>query len=142
MNNEFDIFKDFLKHHQLRWTPQRKLILEVFLQQEGHVPIEELHKNIHNQDSTIGIATLYRTMKLLVEAGLAQSHHFDDGVVRYEIEHAHHDHPLRRAERQVLVRPQQLRRRVTADAADGARHAVGARPGVEAGGRGLHRGPG
>jgi len=35
---------------------------------------------------------VYRTMKLLVEAGLATERHFDDGITRYEIEHEHHDH--------------------------------------------------
>ena len=93
MINEFDIFKDFLKHHQQRWTPQRKLILEVFLKQEGHVPIEDLHEKIHSQDQTIGIATLYRTMKLLVDSGLADIHTFNDKTTYerlYQVKH--HDH--------------------------------------------------
>ena len=67
MLDEFDIFIDFLKQQNLRWTPQRKSILKVFLQQEGHVPIDELHKKIRSEDPTIGIATLYRTMKLLID---------------------------------------------------------------------------
>jgi Fur family ferric uptake transcriptional regulator len=40
----------------------------------------------------IGYTTVYRTMKLLCEAGLASERHFDDGVTRFEIEHEHHDH--------------------------------------------------
>ena len=93
MLNELDIFKDFLKHHQLRWTPQRKLILEVFLQQKGHIPIEDLHEKIQDQDTTIGIATLYRTMKLLVDSGLADIHTFNDKTTYerlYQVKH--HDH--------------------------------------------------
>ena len=93
MLNEFHIFKDFLHHLNLRWTPQRKLILEVFLQLEGHIPIEDLHKRIHQQDPTIGIATLYRTMKLLVDAGLADIHTFNDKTTYerlYQVKH--HDH--------------------------------------------------
>ena len=93
MLNELNIFKDFLKHHQLRWTPQRELILEVFLKQEGHIPIEDLHEKIQGQDSTIGIATLYRTMKLLVDSGLADVHTFN-GKTTYErlYQVKHHDH--------------------------------------------------
>ena len=49
MLDEFDIFKDFLKHHELRWTPQRKVILEVFLKQKGHIPIEELNEKIEEK---------------------------------------------------------------------------------------------
>ena len=39
----------------------------------------------------IGYTTVYRTMKLLCEAGLAHEHNFD-GTARYEIAHEHHDH--------------------------------------------------
>ena len=93
MVNEFDIFKDFLQQQQLRWTPQRKLILKVFLQQKGHISIDDLHKHIQNEDGTIGIATLYRTMKLLTEAGLAEMHNFNEKTTYehlYQVRH--HDH--------------------------------------------------
>ena len=98
MLNEFDVFKDFLKHQHLRWTPQRKLILEVFLQQKGHIPIEDLHEKIQDQDTTIGIATLYRTMKLLVDSGLADIHTFNDKTTYerlYQVKH--HDHLICKA---------------------------------------------
>ena len=93
MLNEFDIFIDFLKEHNLRWTPQRKSILKVFLQLEGHVPIDDLHKKIRSEDPTIGIATLYRTMKLLIDAGLAEMHTFNERTTYerlYQVNH--HDH--------------------------------------------------
>ncbi|MBC8282900.1 MAG: transcriptional repressor [Nitrospinae bacterium] len=93
MLNEFDIFKDFLQQHNLRWTPQRKLILDTFLAQEGHIDIESLHARVRNQDPTIGIATLYRTMKLLVDSGLADMHTFNEKTT-YErlFQVRHHDH--------------------------------------------------
>ena len=93
MVDEFDIFKDFLKQKQLRWTPQRKLILMVFLQNKGHISIDDLHKHIQDKDATIGIATLYRTMKLLTEAGLAEMHNFNEKTTYehlYQVKH--HDH--------------------------------------------------
>ena len=93
MVDEFDIFKDFLKQKQLRWTPQRKLILKVFLQNKGHISIDDLHKHIQDKDATIGIATLYRTMKLLTEAGLAEMHNFNEKTTYehlYQVKH--HDH--------------------------------------------------
>ncbi|MBT5471937.1 MAG: transcriptional repressor [Nitrospina sp.] len=93
MVNEFDIFKDFLRERNLRWTPQRKLILEIFLGQDGHIHIEDLHIIIKAQDPTIGIATLYRTMKLLVDSGLADIHTFNEKTT-YErlFQVRHHDH--------------------------------------------------
>ncbi len=47
---------------------------------------------IRGIDAHIGYTTVYRTMKLLCDAGLANERHFDDGITRYEIEHEHHDH--------------------------------------------------
>ncbi len=93
MLSEFDIFKDYLKQHQLRWTAQRKRILEVFLNTKGHIHIDDLHKQVRSQDPTIGIATLYRTLKLIVEAGLAHMNSFNDRKT-YERSYkvGHHDH--------------------------------------------------
>ncbi len=82
----------YLEQHRLKHTKQRDLILGLFLEAEGHITSEELYQRVRNLHSNIGYTTVYRTLKLLCSAGLAQEHHFDDGVTRYEIEHAHHDH--------------------------------------------------
>ena len=76
MLDEFDIFKDFLRQQKLRWTPQRKMILNIFLSFEGHVDIESLHKKIREQDPSLGIATLYRTLKILTDCDLVEAHSF------------------------------------------------------------------
>jgi Fur family transcriptional regulator, ferric uptake regulator len=93
MLNEYDIFKDYIKQFNLRWTPQRKLVLDVFLQQPGHVDIDDIYNRVHEKDPTIGIATVYRTMKLLVESGLAEMHSFNNKTT-YErlFQVRHHDH--------------------------------------------------
>ena len=82
----------FLTQSGLKHTKQRGAILDAFLSAKGHITSDEIFQAVHKKFPTIGYTTVYRTMKLLVEAGLAQSHHFDDGMVRYEIEHDHHDH--------------------------------------------------
>ena len=82
----------YLDEHNLKHTKQRDLILEVFLAAEGHVTSEDLYQRIREENPNIGHTTVYRTMKLLCDAGLAQERHFGDGVTRYEIEHRHHDH--------------------------------------------------
>ncbi len=74
MLGETQIFRDFLKEHRLRWTLQRKIVLEVFLQFKGHVGIEELHNAVQKKDPSLGIATVYRTMNLLTECGLVREH--------------------------------------------------------------------
>ena len=93
MLDEYDIFKDYIKQFNLRWTSQRKLVLDVFLQQSGHVQIDEIYDRVREKDPTIGIATVYRTMKLLEESGLAEVHSFNNKTTYerlYQVRH--HDH--------------------------------------------------
>ncbi len=82
----------YLEQHNLKHTRQRDLILDAFLEATGHITSEQLHQYIRERDPSIGYTTVYRTLKLLVDAGLAQERHFDDGITRYEIEQEHHDH--------------------------------------------------
>jgi Fur family ferric uptake transcriptional regulator len=82
----------YLEQHNLKHTKQRDLILEIFLEAKKHVSSDELYQAVRSEHPNIGYTTVYRTMKLLCEAGLAEEHHFDDGITRYEIEHEHHDH--------------------------------------------------
>jgi Fur family transcriptional regulator, ferric uptake regulator len=94
MLNEFDIFKDFLHQRNLRFTPQRKLILEIFLSFDGHVQMEQLYEKMRTRNPDLGIATLYRTLNLLVESDLAEAHSFQNGKKVYErmFHVRHHDH--------------------------------------------------
>jgi len=81
----------YLEENQLKHTKQREAILDVFLSVEGHITGDEIYQRVRSLHSQIGYTTVYRTMKLLCDAGLAHEHNFD-GSTRYEIAHAHHDH--------------------------------------------------
>jgi Fur family transcriptional regulator, ferric uptake regulator len=81
----------YLEEHNLKQTKQREAILEVFLDASGHISGEDLYQEVRSRYPQIGYTTVYRTMKLLCEAGIAREHNFD-GTTRYEIEQAHHDH--------------------------------------------------
>lgn len=76
----------------LKHTKQRDVILVAFLDSQEHVSAEQLYQEVRQHTPSIGYTTVYRTLKLLVEAGLAQERRFDDGLTRYEIERSHHDH--------------------------------------------------
>src|SRR5581483_4080085 len=91
---EIQIFHDHLKRARLKRTDQRDLILDVFLDTEGHVSVEDLYELVKKKDPSVGFTTVYRTMKLMTEAGLAHEVRFIDGRARYEHEykHQHHDH--------------------------------------------------
>ena len=82
----------YLEEHNLKHTKQREAILDVFLGAKGHITSENLYQKVREAHPHIGYTTVYRTMKLLCDAGLANEQHFDDGVTRYEIQHEHHDH--------------------------------------------------
>jgi Fur family ferric uptake transcriptional regulator len=82
----------YLERHSLKHTKQREAILDVFLTASGHVTSDDLYQSVRELHPNIGYTTVYRTMKLLCEAGLASERRFDDGITRYEIEHEHHDH--------------------------------------------------
>ncbi len=83
---------DYLDSHALKRTKQREAILDVFLSAKRHITSEELHARVREKYPGVGYTTVYRTMRLLCDAGLAAERHFDDGVTRYEIGHEHHDH--------------------------------------------------
>src|SRR5213083_1165826 len=89
----------FLKHIQkkgLKRTSQRDLILDVFLRTEEHLSSEDLYRLVKAEDPTVGQTTVYRTLKLLTEAGLAREVRFGDGRAHYEhnYKHQHHDHMI------------------------------------------------
>jgi Fur family ferric uptake transcriptional regulator len=82
----------YLEEHNLKHTKQRDAILDAFLDAPGHTTSEDIYQQVRVDHPSIGHTTVYRTLKLLCEAGLAQERHFDDGIARYEIAHEHHDH--------------------------------------------------
>jgi len=82
----------YLEGHQLKQTKQREAILDAFLEAHQHVTSEEMFQRVRKDHPNIGYTTVYRTMKLLCDAGLAMERQFEDGITRYEIEHEHHDH--------------------------------------------------
>ncbi|MGZ6143900.1 MAG: Fur family transcriptional regulator [Myxococcales bacterium] len=78
----------------LKATRQRDLIVDTFFSQTGHLSVDELLARVTERDRTIGAATVYRTMKILTDAGLASARHFEGGQTRYEaaLDRHHHDH--------------------------------------------------
>ena len=87
-------FEAYLAGKDLRLTEQRQLIATAFLEQEGHISSEELYRKVRKTAPRIGYTTVYRTLKLLAEAGLASVKNFGDGFARFESSamQEHHDH--------------------------------------------------
>jgi Fur family ferric uptake transcriptional regulator len=85
-------FNRHLKKVGLKHTDQRDTILRTFLETRDHLSTDELHRLVTKRDSKIGITTVYRTLKLLTECGLASEVIFHDGVARYEHQHNRRSH--------------------------------------------------
>jgi Fur family transcriptional regulator, ferric uptake regulator len=87
-------FHDFIAEKGLKSTRQRDFILDCFLSSDRHMSTEELYLKLRAKNPTIGYATVYRTLKLFAESGIAREIHFGDGQTRYEhvAEGEHHDH--------------------------------------------------
>ena len=92
--NKMDVLKSYIETKGLKSTAQRDYIADTFFKTNTHISLDELLKKVKRKTPNIGYATVYRTMKLLTECGLAIARQFGDGQTRYENlpEDGHHDH--------------------------------------------------
>ena len=96
-----ELLKQRLKEKGLKVTHQRILVLSVLEQNSGrHMTAEDIYELVKEDCPEIGLATIYRTVQLLLEMQLVDRINLDDGCVRYEIgepglgEGKHHHHHL------------------------------------------------
>ena len=94
VNGMHDQLADYIRKKGLRSTNQRRLVSDIFFRAKGHLSIDDLLAMVRKKDPSVGYATVYRTLKLLSECGLAYERQFRDGPTRYELAHdeSHHDH--------------------------------------------------
>jgi Fur family ferric uptake transcriptional regulator len=87
-------WKSFLRQKGLKTTQQREAIVDAFLRTSGHVALDDLLARARRTHPGVGLATVYRSIKLLEEAGLAASRQFESGHTLYEVVQgkSHHDH--------------------------------------------------
>jgi Fur family ferric uptake transcriptional regulator len=82
-----------LSHKGYRMTPQRMMILEAVEAADDHISAEEIYTRVCNRYPHLNISTVYRTLELLKELGLATETDMGDGRVRYHsIRKGHHHH--------------------------------------------------
>lgn len=86
-----------LQERQHKMTPQRRIVLQIFLDRPGeHLSAEDVHGILRSNRLEIGLATVYRSLELLNKLGLLQKMEFGDGCSRYELNttdpsaHQHH----------------------------------------------------
>ena len=85
--------RDELRSRGLRWTPQRRLILEALDQTHGHVTGSELVERCRERDPDTTPSTVYRTLDVLEDLGYVSHSHSADGREEFHVlplaEHAH-----------------------------------------------------
>ena len=92
MQDAIEAFENFLRTKNLKHSKPRSDILEVFLASKGHLSAQELYDEVKLKNPRVGFATVYRTLKLLEESGLARSMDYGDGTQRYEPDRFQHHH--------------------------------------------------
>jgi Fur family ferric uptake transcriptional regulator len=90
------VFLDYLKSKNLRYSEKRQKIADIFISFEGHLTPEELYIYVRRKIQSVGLASVYRTLKLLRDSGIARELTFLDGSARYEFSFGkeHHDHMI------------------------------------------------
>jgi Fur family transcriptional regulator, ferric uptake regulator len=81
-----------LKRVGLKHTAQRDTILRTFLETREHLSTDQLYRLVRKKDPKVGFTTVYRTLKLLAECGLASEVAFHDGIARYEHQYNRRSH--------------------------------------------------
>lgn len=85
-------FEDLLREKGLKVTTQRLAVLTALSSGiDRHLTAEEIYELVKAGHPEIGLATVYRTIQLLLELKLIDRIHLDDGCVRYELCHVYED---------------------------------------------------
>ncbi|MBP2663493.1 MAG: fur [Firmicutes bacterium] len=98
MNVDLSNLRQKFRERDYKLTPQRQIILQVFINnRDKHLSAEDVHNIVRQQSNDIGLATVYRTLELFSELEILQKINFGDGRSRYEINETsspHHHHHL------------------------------------------------
>ncbi len=94
LKEEIELFHSYLRQNGLKKTYQKDLILETFLNSEGHLSVEDVYALVKKKDKRVGIVTVFRTLKSLTASGMAREIMLGDGLTRFEhcYHHPHHHH--------------------------------------------------
>jgi Fur family ferric uptake transcriptional regulator len=77
--------RDHLRAHGLRWTPQRRTLVEVLSRTDGHITGSELVERCREVDPATIPSTVYRTLDVLEQLGMVQHAHGVDGREEFHV---------------------------------------------------------
>ncbi len=85
---------DLLRAHGLRRTAPRIAVLATLLPVEGHLSVAEIHQRLLDSPDAPDLATVYRTVTTLVEAGVLHALTVEGGVTTYGVAASPHHHAV------------------------------------------------
>lgn len=91
MSSELEVLRDYIQRNGLRFTPEREAIVKEVFSRHDHFTVDELYLSLRGK-RPISRASLYRTIPLLIEAGLISEVFQDSGQTRYEHTYGHEQH--------------------------------------------------
>jgi len=91
---DLQTFYRYINEQGLKFSKRRAAVIEYFVNADRHFTVEQLHIELRKKYPGLGYSTVYRTLKLLVDSGVATVHHFGEEDARFELVHKeeHHDH--------------------------------------------------
>ncbi|MFZ5587475.1 MAG: Fur family transcriptional regulator [Thermodesulfobacteriota bacterium] len=92
MNSELDVLRDYLAARSMRYTPEREAVVREVFSRHDHFTVEELYLALRKKRRRISRASVYRTIPLLVDAGLVAPVFQEAGQTRYEHTYGHEHH--------------------------------------------------
>jgi len=96
MKKHVRILKDYCRRQGMRFTPEREAIVEEAYRKDSHFDADELYLRIreNHPGKRISKGSVYRTLPLLIRAGLVRESYTEAGrkCFEYVLGHAHHDH--------------------------------------------------
>lgn len=91
-----DIY-DVIANNNYKLTNQRKIVIDALVKhQDQHLNCDEIYDLVKNVDNNLGLATIYRSLKLFVQLGILTELNIGDGSIRYDLidlkanSHNHH----------------------------------------------------
>ena len=89
------LYQNYIQDYHLKQSKRRDLIFEQIIATKGHFSVDDIYQKLIKLNTNIGIATVYRTIRLLVDCGILIEQTFGEKKVYYEIndiQSRHHDH--------------------------------------------------
>ncbi|MBX5451994.1 Fur family transcriptional regulator [Thermogemmatispora sp.] len=84
MHHYVQLSNELLRKRGYRLTPQRSMILNVIHEADAHLSIEQITERVQQQNPSVSLSTIYRTLELLKELGLVRENRLPGEPPRYE----------------------------------------------------------